>query len=87
MIFKAVGISVDSHSRKDNLSHRFRHGFVMHLIYDLKMPREQVMRRTRHKNYASLDAYYNPTTEQIVKMKLDIEESILKKEDKNIANE
>ena len=78
MIFKAVGISVDSHSRKDNLSHRFRHGFVMHLIYDLKMPREQVMRRTRHKNYASLDAYYNPTTEQIVKMKLDIEDMILK---------
>lgn len=80
-IFKAVGIAVDSGTKKDNLSHRFRHGFIMHLIYDLKIPREQVMVRSRHRNYASLDAYYNPTTEQIVKMKTEIEDTILRLED------
>lgn len=77
MIFNAVGIQLDSSSKRDNLSHRFRHGFIMHLIYDLKISREKVMVRSRHRNYASLDAYYNPTTEQIVKMKTEIENNIL----------
>lgn len=81
MIFNAVGIQLDSGSKKDNLSHRFRHGFIMHLIYDLKIPREQVMVRSRHRNYASLDAYYNPTTEQIIKMKTEIEDNILRLEE------
>lgn len=82
MIFKAVGIHLDTGKKKDNLNHRFRHGFIMHLIYDLKMPREKVMVRSRHRNYASLDAYYNPTTEQIVKMKTEIEDKILRMEEK-----
>ena len=79
-IFDEVGIHVDSGTKKENLSHRFRHGFIMHLIYDLKLPREQVMIRSRHRNYSSLDAYYNPTIEQIIKMKTDIEDQILRPE-------
>lgn len=82
-IFQKVGLHIDSGVKKDNLNHRFRHGFIMHLIYDLKMPRELVMVRSRHKNYSSLDAYYNPTTEQILQMKNEIEDKILSKEDFN----
>lgn len=82
-IFVATGIPLDKSSKKDNLNHRFRHGFAMHLIYDLKMPREQVQRRMRHGNYASLDAYYNPTTEQIVQKKREIESSIMTPEDED----
>lgn len=81
MIFEAVGIQLDTGKKRDNLNHRFRHGFIMHLIYDLKMPREKVMVRSRHRNYTSLDAYYNPTTEQIVKMKTEIEDNILRVEE------
>ena len=77
MIFKGVGLQVDSKVKKDNLNHRFRHGFVMHLIYDLKWPREKVMVRSRHKSYASLDYYYNPTTEQLLDMKNEIQDMIL----------
>ena len=81
MIFEAVGIQLDTGKKRDNLNHRFRHGFIMHLIYDLKIPREKVMVRSRHRNYTSLDAYYNPTTEQIVKMKTEIEDNILRVEE------
>lgn len=75
-IFNAVGINTDSKSKTNNLSHRFRHGFVMHLIYDLKLPREMVMMRSRHRSYKGLDAYYNPTIEEIVKMKTEIEDEL-----------
>lgn len=80
-IFQEVGLHVDTDTKRNNLNHRFRHGFIMHLIYDLKMPREKVMARSRHTNYSSLDAYYNPTTEQIIQMKTEIEDVILNKEE------
>ena len=78
-IFEAVGITVNYGVKEDNLSHRFRHGFVMHLIHDLKIPREKVMARSRHKSYSSLDKYYNPTTSDLVAMKQEIEDNILGK--------
>ena len=80
-VFVGVGLAVDSHSKNDNLSHRFRHGFVMHLIHDLKLPREKVMARSRHRSYSGLDAYYNPTTSDLVNMKQEIEDIILSEED------
>ena len=80
-VFVGVGLTVDSHSKNDNLSHRFRHGFVMHLIHDLKLPREKVMARSRHRSYSGLDAYYNPTTSDLVNMKQEIEDIILSEED------
>lgn len=76
-IFEAVGIPINYGVKEDNLNHRFRHGFIMHLIHDLKIPREKVMVRSRHKSYSSLDAYYNPTTSEIVKMKQEIEDKLL----------
>lgn len=83
MIFEKVGLHVDTGVKTDNLSHRFRHGFIMHLIYDLKWSREKVMIRSRHKSYSSLDAYYNPTTEQLIDMKNDIQNMILNTEESN----
>lgn len=80
-LFEEVAIEIDYGVKKDNLSHRFRHGFIMNLIHNIKLPREQVKVRSRHKSYASLDCYYNPTTEQIVSMKTDIEDGILNLDD------
>ena len=77
-IFGAVGIDIDYKTKRNNLSHRFRHGFVMHLIHDLKLPIEQVMRRSRHTSHKGLDCYYNPTTTQLIKMKTDIEDELYK---------
>lgn len=77
IIFEAVGIQIDYGVKCDNLSHRFRHGFIMNLIHNLKIPREKVMVRSRHKSYSSLDKYYNPTLEQIILMKTEIEDSLL----------
>jgi len=75
-IYEAVGISVDTKIKRNNLSHRFRHGFIMHLIHDLKLSSEVVMRRSRHTSHKGLDAYYNPTIEQTVKMKTEIEDEL-----------
>ena len=55
-IFKNVGINVDYGVKRNNLSHRFRHGFIMNLILNEKLPREMVKVRSRHKSSKSLDA-------------------------------
>lgn len=77
-IFKEANIEVDRHVRKNNLSHRFRHGFVMRLIeLDEKkgVPTDILLlaKRTRHRNPLSLMAYFNPTAQKIIAEKLDIE--------------
>lgn len=76
-IFIKAGISIDHGKRKDGLSHRFRHGFCMHLLYDLKMPKSLVRLRSRHSSEAGLDKYDNPTTEQLARMTELIEQSII----------
>ena len=73
-IFENVGLTVDYGVKRNNLSHRFRHGFVMKLLHELKLTAEQVMVRSRHKNISSLGAYYTPTTEDTVKIKIQIED-------------
>lgn len=46
--------------------HKFRHGFVMHLLYDLNMSPETAVKYTRHKNVSGLEPYNNPTPEQLI---------------------
>ena len=81
MIFEAVGIEVDYVKKQDGLSHRFRHGFCMHLLYDLKMQKNQVMKRSRHSSEAGLEKYNTPSIEQIVAMQMEIEDDILQDDD------
>ena len=65
VIFEHVGIYVDRNYKSTNLSHRFRHGFIMNLIYVDKMPISLVKYKSRHKNESSLEKYNNPTARQI----------------------
>nr|WP_319217740.1 site-specific integrase [uncultured Trichococcus sp.] len=75
-IFESVGLPVDYGVKRYNLSHRFRHGFVMNLLHEQKLSAEQVIERTRHKGITSLAAYYTPTTEDTVRLKIKIEDKI-----------
>lgn len=75
-IFENVGLTVDYGVKRNNLSHRFRHGFVMNLLHEQKLSAEKVIERTRHKSITSLAAYYTPTTEDTVKIKIQIEDKI-----------
>lgn len=77
-IFVKNGVQIDKGYRQHNLSHRFRHGFVMKLLYGFGQTNLSYVKVfTRHKSDLSINAYNNPTTEDIVKLKNDIIESIL----------
>jgi len=76
MIFKKAGINVDKMHRENNLNHRFRHGFAMFMVkykqiktYDLKV-------LMRHRSLSSVQHYYRPTNEDIVKLKTEFVSSI-----------
>ncbi|WP_281772132.1 tyrosine-type recombinase/integrase [Faecalitalea cylindroides] len=72
-VFKACGIQLDKDVRENNLFHRFRHGFSMHLLYEKKMPASIVIQYTRHTSTRSLEPYNNPTNEQLGQLLLDLE--------------
>jgi integrase/recombinase XerD len=75
-IFESVGLTVDYGVKKNNLSHRFRHGFIMELIQGQKLRIETVKVLARHRNITSLARYYNPTTKDLLKNKTEIEEML-----------
>lgn len=62
--YDEVGIPHD-----DNLNHKLRHGFAMHLAQDIKVSMFDVAILMRHRNPMSSAAYYNPTEEQLVALK------------------
>jgi site-specific recombinase XerD len=66
-IFEKVGIKLDKGFKRDNLSHRFRHGFAMYLIENEKMEITFVQKIMRHKSIQSTTRYYNPKPETILK--------------------
>lgn len=72
-VFTACGIKLDRNVRENNLFHRFRHGFVMHLLYEKNLSEAIVIRYTRHNSTRSLEPYNNPTNEQLGQLLLDIE--------------
>ncbi|MFD1707527.1 tyrosine-type recombinase/integrase [Siminovitchia sediminis] len=58
-IFKSVGIQIDKGVKKENLSHRFRHGFAMVMVkkgYQIV----ELQKALRHASPMSCEAYYNP---------------------------
>lgn len=90
-IFKAVGLEIDEGTRQENLFHRFRHGFAMHYIFAkngkeqfaadqhggfTELDRGYLTKLMRHKNSSSLDYYFNPTEEQIVDYKEEMEKDL-----------
>lgn len=84
-IYEDAGLQVDFESRKVNLSHRLRHGFVMKLISDYKVRSDAdlvyIMKRTRHKSIQSLYVYINPTLKEIINQQVELENFILNNQD------
>lgn len=77
-IYINLGIEVDSGVRKNNLSHRFRHGFAMFLIEEEHKSIEYVQKQMRHKSIMSTLMYYNPAEQQILKDTLKIQQHMRK---------
>lgn len=83
-IFIANNLSVDKEVKKNNLSHRFRHGYAMYLIDEEKRSIEYVKDKMRHSSINSTLVYYNPREEEKLKNTRSIEEVLRKKlEDNN----
>lgn len=69
--FERAEIQRDWDLRKDNLSHRFRHGFAMFHAHFSPHPVDviRLQKWMRHKWLSSTMVYFNPTIEDEVKMK------------------
>ncbi|WP_294362850.1 site-specific integrase [uncultured Clostridium sp.] len=71
-IFIKSNIPIDSEKRKNNINHRFRHGFAMYLVKYLNCEPLELSKRMRHKSLSSTEKYYNPTTSDIIEKKNEI---------------
>ena len=65
-MFIDLKIPVDEGNRFNNLFHRFRHGFVMNLLYEQKLTETEAIMFTRHTSTRSLAPYNNPTEDTII---------------------
>lgn len=77
-IFNKLSIQLDVDVRKNNLSHRFRHGFAMFLIKNENKSIEYVQKQMRHRSITSTLIYYNPEEQEILKDTLKIQNHIRK---------
>lgn len=71
-LFSEAGIPLDEGARKTNLNHRFRHGYAMMLIHELRLDDFAVMTLMRHRSVSSTEVYNKPTAEQVHAMQLSI---------------
>lgn len=68
-VMRDEGVGVDEGRKRFGLNHRFRHGFAMFLINNMKMDEYQVMRLMRHHNIASIEPYTKLTAEDVRDMR------------------
>lgn len=68
-IFTAVGIPIDKDKRKNNLNHRFRHGFAMFNIQYCHANATKVADLLRHSSINSVMCYFNPTISDQIELK------------------
>lgn len=66
-MFEYLDIPIDTEKRFNNLFHRFRHGFIMNLLYEKNLPPSEVIKYSRHTSTRSLEPYNNPTDEELTK--------------------
>lgn len=64
-IFKGVNISVDKHTKRNNLNHRFRHGFAMRRYKVDKVNLVTLAQDLRHKGTSAVMCYLRPTEEEV----------------------
>lgn len=57
-IFTKIGISLDKDRKKDNLNHRFRHGFAMYKVIIENYDQLRLKNALRHRNPNSCKVYY-----------------------------
>lgn len=81
-IFLEVGISVDSESKSNNLSHRFRHGFAM-LRAKNGWSEVKIAAALRHTSTASVKKYFNPDEEDMLDLLTRQREYVKEKDEKN----
>lgn len=81
-IFTKAGIPVDTNTRKNNLNHRFRHGYAMYLTNVLDVSPFDVKTLMRQKNLSSTAIYHKPTPEDIEKL----QESLIEEWEISILN-
>ncbi|WPC42389.1 site-specific integrase [Clostridium sp. JS66] len=68
-IFEKSHISVDTNVRKNNLNHKFRHGYAMYNVNYLKVKILELKEKMRHKSLLSVSCYYQPTFSDKIKLK------------------
>lgn len=64
-IFQDVGLEVDKGKRKDNLNHRFRHGYAMYKVLHEGYDVLRLADALRHSNTNSVKKYFNPTEDDL----------------------
>lgn len=64
-IYKKAGIQVDRSIRRNNLSHRLRHGFIMCLANNYNLDEFSIKTLARHKQLTTTARYHNPTPEDV----------------------
>ena len=62
-------IGVDTGRKRFGLNHRFRHGFAMFLVNNMKMDEYRVMRLMRHHSFESIEPYMKMTAEDVRDMR------------------
>lgn len=75
-IFIECGLNVDINIRRNNLNHRFRHGYAMFMVKYNHVDNLKLMKLLRHKSISSVEKYYRPTDEDIIMMKNTLVKSI-----------
>ncbi len=64
-IFEESGLKLDVTTKKDNLSHRFRHGFAMNKVKE-GLTEIELAEALRHSGTHSVKTYYNPDEEDYI---------------------
>ncbi|MGG0433217.1 tyrosine-type recombinase/integrase [Priestia megaterium] len=67
-ILSSIGIKVDEKVRKDNLNHRFRHGFAMNKVKNERYSHLELAEALRHSGIESVKIYYNPDEEEYIRL-------------------
>lgn len=76
-LFTECGVPLNADGGKtDGLAHRFRHGFAMYQVTVNKVDKLILSRLMRHRGINSCEAYYNPETSDIIRIKNDISETV-----------
>ena len=76
-IYLKVGLSLDTNKRKNNLSHRLRHGYAMFLVKYRKYTVFQLKDALRHASISTVQIYYNLTEDEIYDLNKETADALL----------